>query len=280
MIHFKKPVFGLFIFLMLLSLNALTQELEKKGYFSIGAEGGVQLTNIKGFSGYRAVSKVGYNVGVFGEYYISNDFKVRLGAYYDNRKFGLELSQPYLVNKIDDTIYASYKSYYFYQVDYSLNYLTLPLGINYTKGNEKFKILIQLNVYYSILIGSNRKGIDDYFIHPDDAQYFIDVGSFEDRNFIPGDNITEYNGSTDGASFDQDRIHYLFDTYDFGMNFIIGGVYNVTPRLGISASVGFTLGFANLFQEQRLETKWSQVTKFNLGIVYLLEKKNKRFGTN
>lgn len=275
---YYKLLIGIIMFLFFTPVSLFAQEIEKKGHFAIGAEGGVQITNIKGFSGYSATSKVGYSAGVFGDYYLNNDFKIRLGAYFDNRKFELERYQPGLANEIGDSVYITYRSWYLYQVDYGLNYLTIPIGIIYSKGNEKFKLMIQLNFYYSIFLNGTMKGSDNYYIDPNDAEYFIDVGYYEDRNFQAGANITDYSGSTNAASFDQDRIQYLFNTFDFGTNFLIGGVYNVTQKIGISASIGFTLSFGDLFQESDIDTKWTQATKFNLGFVYLLEKKNKKFG--
>lgn len=266
-----KYLITIVVFLVTVSINA--QEFDKKGHISVGIEGGPQITGIKGFAGiYSPVSKVAYYAGVFGDYFISNDLRIRIGAYYDNRRFGLEGYLPYLANEIDDTIYISYDSYYLYQVDYNLNYLTFPVGLVYTKGNSKFKVQIQANFYYSLFINATYKGSDNYYIHPDDISYFVDTG------LNPGNNFYEYSGSAVGVAFDQDDILYHFNTGDYGFNFSVGGMYLLNDRMNLTAGIGFTLGIANIFQDSRIDSNWSQITKFNIGFNYILEKKNKRFG--
>lgn len=260
--------------LLLAAVSLTAQEIEKKGHFSIGIEGGPQITNIKGFAGiYNPVSKVGFYTGVYGDYFISNSFRLRLGAYYDNRRFGLEGYLPYLATPVEgDSTYYSFESYYLYQVDYSLNYLTIPIGIVYAKGNEKFKILIEANFYYSLFLFASRDGVDNFYIYPDHASYFTDLG------LGPGNNYYEYTGNAEGFAFNQDNQQFYFNNYDFGFNFMIGAMYFVTERISINAGIGFALSIPNVFQDDRIDSGWSQQTKFNIGVAYLFKKKNHRFG--
>ena len=272
-------VFGIVLLVMMMSLPATSQEIDKKGSFLIGIEGGPQITSIKGFAGvFSPSSGVGFLTGLYGEYYLSNDFRIRLGASFDNRKFGMEGVLPYLVNVIDDSLYYSGKSYYYYLTDYNLNYITIPIGITYSKGNEKFKIMLQANFYYSIFLNAKVEGSDDYYINPDDINYFGDVGYYEGRGFLPGHNVTQYEGETIGFSYDQNLKQYVFSDYDLGIDFRIGGTWYPVQKVGITLGVGFTWAMANLFSESAIDSNWAQLTKFNLGVTYLLLKKNKRFG--
>jgi hypothetical protein len=184
----------------------------------------------------------------------------------------------FLINKIDDSLYYSSKSYYFYEVDYNLNYLTIPVGIVYAKGNEKFKVMIQVNFYYSILLNAKGEGYDDYYINPNDIEYFGDVGYYTGRGFLPGHNITQYEGEAIAFSYDQDRVQYVFTDYDMGMNFQVGGTWYPTQKIGVSLGIGFTWAMTNMFKDSAIESQWSQITKFNLGFTYIFLKKNKGFG--
>ena len=118
-------------FILMLSIVAASAQFEtRKGLFNIGVDGGVQFTDIQS-SGtiFQPSSKMGYAIGVFGDYYISNDFRLRLALNFDNRAFQINSNVPLL-----DTAGNIGNSYYLYQVDYKLNYLTIPIGIIYTRG--------------------------------------------------------------------------------------------------------------------------------------------------
>ena len=54
---------------------------------------------------------------------------------------------------------------------------------------------------------------------------------------------------------------------------MIGGLYQPTPVIGISLSVGFSYSLGQAFENPQIDSKWSQITKINLGVVYTLFKK-------
>ena len=245
------------------------EPVSKKGKFNIGAEGGVQFTNIKSYNGfYQPRSKVGFSAGLFGEYYISNVFKVKIGAYYDNRAFEL-----YGERTFADTSNTQYShSYHLYQVDYKLNYLTIPIGIGYERGSDKFKLILQLNFYYSIFLNSNMKGNELYYIDPADG--------FDLSEFILNQGLNEFqiSGSTEGIAatdISKDRKDPYkverFNSSDFGLSFLLGGQYQMTPKTGLLLSLGFSYSMSNLFENPEIESKWRQITKINLGFVFTLD---------
>ncbi len=264
--HANKTILILLVgFLLAVPAMVKAQQVQTKGLFNIGIEGGVQFTNIKDFSPvYQAKSKTGYRVGGFAEYFVINDLKLHAGIYYDDRAFQLAADFPFV-----DSTGKILKSYYFYQVDYKLNYLTLPLSIIYQRGGEKFKITLQAGIYYSIFLNATMNGAEDVYVDPDD------VGLITDTTLRVGHNQKLYSGSTMGIGFYKSESFY-FSSYDFGFNFLIGVIYNITPQIGISAGVGFTYSISSVFENPEVNSKWLQNTHVNLGFVYTLKKSAKK----
>jgi len=262
---------NLLILVSFFALNVFSQtpqQVSLKGTFNVGLEGGVQFTSINQYSSfYVPSSKVGFTAGVFGEYYLSEAFKIKVAALYDSRPFELSGELIYA-----DTAMQSYSnSYYLYQVDYAINYLTIPIGIGYEKGSDKFKILLNINVYYSILLNANMNGRELYYFDPGDG--------FDLTNTIlqQGVNNFSLSGATEGVAFSeilkdsQEKYRVEeFNTSDFGMNLMIGGLYQATPQLGFSVSFGFGFSFDQVFVNPEVNSKWSQITKINMGVIYSL----------
>lgn len=255
---FKFSFLLLFLFLFI-SLTAVSQEENLKGQFNVGVQGGPQFTNISDYSSnYQMISKTGYTIGAFGEYYITNDFKLRLGAYFDNRKYEKYANYSAVSGYDSDSmVYTGYKSYYLLQIDYSLNYLTLPLNVIYQKGNEKVKVFVQFGIYYSLLLNATQVGSSDLYIDPEDAEHFIDP------KLTAGHHLESYTGD----------VSYDYNSSDFGINFYIGGLFKISKNLSATFSPGLTYGFSNVFINPEIDSNWGSIIKLDAGIIYKIEKK-------
>lgn len=255
---FKFSFLSIFLFLFI-SLTAVSQEENLKGQFNVGIQGGPQFTNISDYStGYQMISKTGYTIGAFGEYYVTNDFKLRLGAYFDNRKYEKYANYSSVSGfDSDSTIYIGYNSFYLLQIDYSLNYLTLPISIIYQKGNEKVKVFVQFGIYYSLLLSATQDGSSDLYIGPDDAEHFIDP------ELSAGHHLESYSGD----------VSYDYNSSDFGINFYIGAWFKISDKLSATFSPGLSYGFSNVFINPELDSNWGSIIKLDAGIIYSLGKK-------
>lgn len=268
---FSLVVLSLVLFFTQNSFSQGFEPISKKGTFNVGLEGGIQFTSLRSYySYYEPFSKIGFSSGVFGEYYLSNSFKVKLAILYDYRPFELNGSLPFP----DTANQQLSNSYYLYQVAYKMNYLTIPFGIGYERGNDKFKIVLQFNFYYSILLNSSMNGGELYYFDPKDG-FDLSYSSLHQ-----GLNEFQLSGKTEGVSFtdiskepaEPYRVD-IFNTSDFGFNFMIGGLYQATPTFGISLSFGFSYSLGRVFEDPEVDSKWQQITKINLGLVYSFLKK-------
>jgi len=235
--------------------NPAIAQLYQKGSVNIGIEGGVQFTNVSdSYTINTPTTGTGFSIGPYFEYHVSPVFKLRFGLNYDNRKYGIN-EPPY---SIPDTS-GSYleNSYFQFNRDYSVNYLTIPLSLIYVKGNEKFKIYIQFSFYYSLYLNANQKGQNHLYIDS------TDYHQISDPDIHVGHNIKEFDEPVEG----------LFNSSDFGINFYFGGIIKLAPNLGLTIAPGFTVGIANVYIDPSRRSKWSRIFKINTGIVYTLKKK-------
>jgi len=243
--------------LLTVTLTLSAQESDK-GKFNFGFDGGVQFTNIEDRTTINpAERKIGYTFGPYAEYFIADLFTVKLGVYFDNRGFKTDdLYVGLSGNSViyPDSVVYSPESYFHTTGDYSLNYLTVPLSINYVKGSEKFKIFVQAGVYYSILLNADLEGYSDLYIEPEYAPHF---------DTVPGHHIENYNGDTTS----------LFNSFDAGMNLYLGGIIKLSEHWGITVSPGFQISFTHLYNRPDIDAKWRQLFKIKAGVVYTFSKK-------
>jgi len=251
------------IVLIFITFNAhsLYAQESNKGKINFGFDGGVQFTNTNNKTTLNPTSrKTGYTFGPYAEYFISDLFSVKLGLYFDNRGFKIDDLYVGLADSsvlYPDSIVYSAKSYLHITRNYSINYLTMPLSINYVKGTDKFKIFVQVGVYYSLLLGAQQKGSNDLYIDPEYAPHF--QPPFDK----PGHTIEDFTG--DATS--------IFNTYDFGMNLYLGGIVQFSPHWGLTVTPGFAFSFTNLYYQPEVEAKWTQIFRLKAGIVYTLDRK-------
>ncbi len=239
----------------------LTAQETNKGKFNIGFDGGVQFTNAEDRTTISPVSrKTGYTFGPYAEYFISDLFTVRLGLYFDNRGFKQDDLYVGLADSsqiIPDSVVYSAGSYLHIVRDYSLNYLTIPLSINYVQGSDRFKIMVGVGVYYSILLNANLEGYNDLYIEPEYAPHFKPPYN------VPGHQIKNYDGDTTN----------LFNSFDAGMTIYLGGLIKFNEHWGMTISPGFQFSFTHLYYRPDIDAKWRQIFKINAGVVYTFSKK-------
>ena len=267
------------IIFLIIAAWAAAQEVSLAKKVNIGIDGGVQFTNLSGFLfPYSPRSKTGFYTGIFGEYNISKSVKLRIELQYDRRNFEL-FGYTYFA----DSSGGQGNSYYLYQADYSVNYLTIPLNITYFRGSYKFKIYIRAGVYYSIFLNATHQGVERYYFDPEDH---LDLSG---TIFKPGVNQYLLDGRTDGVEmvdiYDTDASpgnesfdDYKFNTSDYGFNLFIGVIYQPIPSFGITLAPGFSYSIGKSFEDPTFNFKWQQITKINLGFIYTFNMNKKTFG--
>ena len=256
---FSKIFFPIALFVLFFSISAISQEENLKGQFNIGIQGGPQFTNINTTNPEeQIISNTGYTIGFFGEYHITNELKLRVGSYFDGRKYEVEITQPYVSGlNSDSVVYTGYNSFYFYQNKYSLNYLTFPVNVIYQKGNEKLKVLVQFGLYYSALLNATQNGNSLLHIDSTDAPHFANP------KWDAGDHIKSYNGSVSSN----------YNHSDFGLNLYIGAWFKISSNLSITCAPGITYSFSKIYSSLDIEESWGTMPRFDVGVIYRFRKK-------
>lgn len=249
-----RPYVILLVFVQLLPLLLFSQEKypqKSSGISNFGIEGGIQITGINDPVMPISSSGLGYSLGPYMDYILSSSINLRVAMHFDNRKFSLENGKPYIYD-IDSNYHAT-NSYMDIREDFSINYITIPLSLVYSKGTGKFRLYIQGMLYYSILINSKQSGYNNLHISDTDAPHI-------NTSLIP-----DYNGP--GLYALNPEIQNI-NSSDLGFSAFIGGVYSVTPEISVRLSPGVTIGFSNVWEDPIRESNWSQLYKITIGIVY------------
>ena len=242
------PVFMLFLLLCSQQINA--QIFNK---LNVGIDGGIQFTDIQDS---RMFSKngIGFTAGGFAEIPLNPVLNFRLGLYLDKRNFNL--NKAWAIQDAMAPFYVGKASYYYENVDYSVNYLTIPASFLYMKGDKRIKIFIQVNIYLSLLASANQDGYSDLYISP------ADTAAFKTPEWkISGLQKESLSGNVTNA----------FNSYDLGLNLFIGAMYAINDRLSIKLSPGITYSTANVWSNPTRTARWSTIFKINTGVVYKLK---------
>ncbi len=251
----NRTYIGVIVTTTLLIISQLlhSQSLDiNKGKVNIGLESGIQFTGVDDPYSQISDGGVGYNIGPFFEYYISNQFKIRAGLQFDNRAFKLKSFGIFYGDSIDH----QYNSIFNEAVKYKSNYLTIPLSLIYIKGSDKLKFHLQGTLYYSLFINSVQTGGIDVVISDNDAGYF---------------NIPDYPELSVPGSYHYNHIDNAFNSSDIGINLFFGCTYYINSKIGISLSPGFTYSFSNVWEDPQRATNWSRIYKVTGGLIYIIK---------
>ncbi len=228
--------------------------------WSVGVTGGPQFTNISSPGLPSAPeSKTGYMAGLFTEHKLSQSFKIRIGLNFDRRAFSSSYQSLWI--QFNDSI-ISQDSYSAYDFNYKLDYVTIPVSFIYVKGIDRFKIFVQVSAYYSLFLQAHQQGYTNMFIAESDFQY-VDVEKYPDIH--SGHNRTDFTGTTDKL-LEAER----FNTSDFGANFFIGVIYDISEKVGLYLSPGFTASFGKVLENPAYDSKWDRIFKIETGVVFHL----------
>ena len=258
----KKYFISFIIGTLILSASArLFSQEAIVSKWNVGLSAGSQFTNISspGLPS-SPESEVGYIAGLFTEYQISQDFKIRIGLNFDKRAFSSHFTSTWF--QFNDSV-ISRDSYSAYDFNYKLNYATIPLSFIYIKGVDKLKLFVQASVYYSLFLQAQQQGYTDVFIADSDFQY-IDQEQYP--NIKAGHNQKDFTGTTD-KFLDTER----FNSSDIGFNFFIGVIYDFSKKVGLYLSPGFTASFGRVLENPAYESKWTRIFKVEAGLVYHLK---------
>jgi hypothetical protein len=224
------------------------------GKISLGLEITPQFTKISNTNYVDCSSKVRPYTGIFILYDVNQVLKFKTGLFFDMRSYGIYLKTSGL-KLSDSTGYTGYNSYLEFDFTNTVNYITVPVDFFYQKGDGKLKVFVEGGLYFSLTINNNSKGDGDMYIHPDD------LDGFNDSTLTAGHHYKHFDSSNDN----------FFNTYDLGVNLGMGISYYFKPELALQFSPGFSYGLTNVFEDPETSSKWSNIFKLHLAMVYKLK---------
>ncbi len=166
-----------FHFLFVLFLTSTLQE-SKAQYAYWGVKGGVQANKISGVS-FDSKMSPGFNIGVFGNFILSEKFAIQHEALFSLRGFG-------------GTTLDSF------EVGANLPYLDLPWMVHYNL-NKVFHIHagVQPSLYlYLKKAKTDSSDFSKYNVNPIDFSGLLGIGAILDNNFLFGVRVNVSLGQT------------------------------------------------------------------------------------
>jgi hypothetical protein len=239
----------LIIFLAGLGSSLLAQSTFKNRV-SLGLEGGPEFSSVHGGGLSNPEDRTAINGGVYVQYDISRVLRLSLGAYYDPRGFSTSYQSPFLI--LSDTGYIGYNSFYAYDMTFKADYVTFPLNITYLSGGDKFHLLVEGGIYFSVLVSSYKKGYRGIYIDPSDLPHY------GDSTLTSGYHMITY----DSPASD------FFNGADVGLHFAFGLIYQMTDKLALTLKPGFNFGFSAIASDPDMGMKWDRIMRINLGVAY------------
>ena len=191
--------------------------------FTFGVRAGLNLTNIsekydgeKPSEDERGKFKPGFQVGVVGEYAISDAFAIQPGIVFATQGARVKYSDTWAGEKEE------------FKASLTLNYIQVPINAQYKLDLGGAKLLLQAGPYLGLGIGGKAKIEETYGGETKKDDYKIKFGS---------------------GTPDEDTT-YVDNAFDFGLGIGAGLQFS-----NIQVGLGYNLGLANMTDEDKSSSK-------------------------
>ena len=143
--------------ILLVAASCSTAFSQEKGDFEYGFNVGLNLATATSGSNSTADSRVGFNVGAFGDYFLSDRWSIKAKLSYDQKGW----NSGYIINGDDSFL-----------TDYQYDYLTVPVMANWHFGKKR-NWYLNFGPYAGFLISAKETRLD---IDLKDFSQSIDAG--------------------------------------------------------------------------------------------------------
>jgi len=132
--------------ILLVAASCSTAFSQEKGDFEYGFNVGLNLATVTSGTNNNSDSRVGFNVGAFGDYFFSDRWSIKAKLNYDQKGW----NSGYFINEEDSFL-----------TDYHFDYLTVPVMANWHFGKKR-NWYLNFGPYVGFLISAkeSRFGID------------------------------------------------------------------------------------------------------------------------
>ncbi|GAB1417780.1 hypothetical protein MASR2M12_05450 [Bacteroidales bacterium] len=184
---------------------------------------------------YAIGNKTGFQGGMIADVVLSENVRLRAELLFERRSFGIETA--YNGFRLTDTsAYVCWKCYYESNIEYTSDYLQLPLVITFNKPAKWFDYGAEAGLFMSLLTVSRRQGYEEVFLHPKEALPFVASG------FEPGLSRLVYAG----------KAKDVMRTHDAGL--VIGVRAGKSFLHGLQANLNarVQLGLSGVFENPQM----------------------------
>lgn len=228
-----------YFLLLALSFQAQVTNPEAKyvaSGWSVGLAGGLVSGHIEqAGQNYVIDNKNGFQGGFIADVVLSENVRFRAELLYERRFFGLETA--YNGFRLTDTsAYVCWKCYYKSNIEYTSDYLQLPLVIAFSKPAKWFDYGAEAGLFMSLLTVGRRQGFEEVFLHPKQALPFVSSG------FEPGLSRLVYTG----------RSKDVMRTHDAGLLIGVRAGRSFWHGLQANLNARLQLGLSGIFENPQM----------------------------
>jgi len=233
---------------------SVAQEKAEVQRWYIGIFGGANISDLSSSNfDLRFNNEKALLAGISIQYVLNENFSLKSGLEYDQRKFGMEAHYQGL-RLADTSSYVCYSCRYDYSHKINGYYLTIPFLFQFSKNSNRFGFHIKAGLYYSLLLKAYENGREEEYLDPVQAAPFIDFG------LSPGIFVNVFKGATDK----------LLNTNDTGIILGLGGTYALNNSLALMAEANLQVGFQPIFESPEFIAIYHKAFQLRGGIIYRL----------
>ncbi|MBU1369341.1 MAG: PorT family protein [Bacteroidetes bacterium] len=246
----------LWIIVLLLSASQISaQEETNPQRWYLGLYAGTNISDLSTTAlDLRFKNQNGLLAGISLRYQLNENFSLKSGIEFDQRRFGMEANYQGLRYVDDTSMHICYSCRYEYEHIINGMYVTVPLVFQYGKNIGRIGFHVKGGLYYSLLLQAYHDGQELEYFDPVEALPFLQFG------YEPGLFVNSFNGKAEN----------LLNTNDAGIILGVGGTYALGSRLAFLAEANLQVGFKPLFESPDFIAIYHSAFQFRGGLVYRL----------
>lgn len=247
----------LLLFILFFVEASQAQKPSQKDQWFVGVSAGTQFgeATARGINVTNQTTPIG---GMSVAYGLTEEVKIQMEVLFDRRSIGATsvLHGFYFANDSSEVLCTN--CYYIYDINFTTNYLQIPLLLHYAKAKGNFQIGLQGGVYYALLMGNTHEGVE--IINFDSAG----LSAYPQHGLTPGLSVQNFSGSSIN----------VINTYDAGILVGLAANYYLGKRMTLALEGRFKIGIVNFYENPEMPEITYKSYVLRLGLNYQFEKRH------